>query len=409
MKTFLQKCYQGILLWEASLFRSRYRGPVIAVAGSIGKTSVKDALALLVKHGYTRVIVTPKSLNAQLGIPLTFFGYKDTPSGFGWVLVPFRGLLTALWGQLPDCMVIEIGEEMPGDMAQLSAVVRPTIAIITSVSEAHSAYLGSEADVQKEILAITKFIAPDGVLIVNGDEPVLAKQQVRATQKKILVRQEDRADYFMSSIKLDLEGTEGILHRSNRTQKVKIARYGAHQLYSVLFTSAVGDVLDISPTEQQTVFKHIKPVKGRGMLIAGKKGSYILDESYNAQPGAMRAALETLAEMPAKKRVLILGDMRELRDPDPIHQEIGRLAHKVGDYIIGVGPLSKIYRPNEWFLTSQEAVASALRQLGPDVIVLVKGSQNTIRLERVVKALMQHPEQAGKLLVRQDPVWDKRP
>lgn len=409
MKQFLLKCYQGVLLWEASLFRARYRGPVIAIVGSIGKTSVKDALGVLVRKSVSRAVVTPKSLNAQLGIPLTLFGYKDTPSGIGWLSVPFRGLLIALWGQLPDCMVIEVGEEMPGDMAQLSAVVRPTVAIVTSVSEAHSAYLGSERDVQKEILAITRFLAADGVLIVNADEPVLAKLSVAAGQRKITVRLDDRADYFMSSIKIMLDGTEGILHRGNRTQKVRIQRYGAHQLYSVLFMAAVADLLEVPYDVQQDAFKALKPVKGRGTMIAGKKGSYIFDESYNAQPGAMRLAIETVAHIPAKKRVLVLGDMRELRDPDPIHQEIGRLAHKVADYVIAVGPMSKAYKANEWFLTSQEAAASALRQLGPDVIVLVKGSQNTIRLERVVKALMQHPEQASKLLVRQDSIWDKRP
>ncbi len=409
MKQFLLNIYQGILLWEASLFRARFKGPVIAIAGSIGKTSVKDALGVLVRKTGNRVIVTPKSLNAQLGIPLTFFGYKDDPKGLGWLGVPFKGLVTALWGQLPDLMVIEIGEEMPGDMAQLSAVVRPTMAVITSVSEAHSAYLGSEKDVQKEILAITRFLAADGVLIVNADEPVLAKHTIASGQKKINVSVEDRADYFVSSIKISLEGTEGILHRGNRTQKVRILRYGAHQLYSVLFMAAVADVLDVPHLVQQEAFKSLKPVKGRGMMIQGKKGSYIFDESYNAQPGAMRLAIQTAGEIPAKKRVLILGDMRELRDPEPIHQEIGRLAHKVADYIIAVGPQAKAYRANEWFLTSQEAAASALRQLGPDVIVLVKGSQNTIRLERVVKALMQHPEQASKLLVRQDPIWETRP
>lgn len=215
-----------------------------------------------------------------------------------------------------------------------------------------------------------------------------------------------RADYFASGIKVTLEGTEAILHHHNRTQRLRIRRYGEHQIYSALFAAAIADSLEIPTDQQLSAFKEIKPVSGRGMLLEGKKGALLLDESYNGY--SMDRALETLSQMPARKRVAILGDMRELTNPESKHIEIGKLAHRVADYIIAVGPMSRAYKADEWFLTAEEAVPSALRQCGSGVIILLKGSQNTIRLERIVKALMLHPDKAQHLLVRQGKQWDGR-
>lgn len=410
LKSLVLSLFKIIFAWEASLFRARYSGPVIAITGSVGKSSTKEVIGLVIRKAYgENVIITPKSLNTEIGVPLTMLGFKQIPSGvIGWLVAPFRGLMVALFGVTPKCMVLELGADTRGDIAYLARLTRPTHGVITNISEAHSALMGGLEEIRREKLSLLEFIAPDGVVVLNGDDPHMAKARVQPTQTKLLVRLHTRSDYFASGIRITLEGTEAVMHHANRTQRVRVQRYGEHHIYSVLFAAAIADSLEISPAVQLQAFKEVRPVPGRGMLLEGKRDSIIIDESYNAQPAAMRASLELLAQLPAKRKIAILGDMRELKEPDAIHREMGKLAHEYADYVIGVGPLSKLYKPDEWFMTSREAVPSALRQLSAGAIVLVKGSQNTIRLERLVKELMQSPGQAKKMLVRQDLEWLNR-
>lgn len=392
--------------------RSRYHGPVIGITGSVGKTGTKEAIGVMVRKKYgAKALVTPKSFNAEIGIPLTFFGYQSVPvTAWGWLLMPLKGLFIALFGSLPECVVLELGAEHKGDIARFSRLVKPTIAVLTGITQAHTeSTIGSLEVVRNEKTSMIHFLGVGGTVIVNGDDEYLAKLSVPPGITKQQVRIHERADYFASGIKVTLEGTEAVVHHHNRTQRIKIRRWGDHQLYAVLFAAAIADLLDISPAQQLAGLKEIQPVPGRGMLIQGKKGSLLFDDTYNASPIAMGAALKVLHDLPSQKRVAILGDMRELKESDSAHKEVGKLAHAVADYIIAVGPQSKAYKANEWFMTADEAIPSALRQLGPGVMIMLKGSQNTIRLEKITKALMQHPEQASKLLVRQGQEWEGRP
>ncbi len=407
VKHIIFKVLQAILFSQARMIRRRTTGPVIAVVGSVGKTSTKDALAIVVRHavGAGNCFVTAKSLNAELGVPLTMLGFNRLPHGIGWLVALGKAQLIAFFGIAPKAMVVELGEENRGDLATFARLVRPTHLVFTELSEAHSAYLGSVEDIEKEFLSVVPFLATDGTIIVNADNPKLAALKVSSTQTKINVRLHARADYFSSGAKVTPDGTTAIIHHANRTQKVTIKRWGEHHIYAVLFMAALADFFEVRPTQQLTLFKSLRPSPGRGVLIEGKKGSVILDDSYNAQPAAMVAALEALRQFPAKTKIAILGDMRELAQPESHHLAIGKLAREVADYIIAVGPESKRYGANEWYLDAASAGQSALRLLAPGVIVLVKGSQNTIRLERAVKVMMAHPEDAPKKLVRQEKEW----
>lgn len=411
LRSFFHFLIRTTLYFEAKLYRSRCNGPVVAITGSVGKTGTKEAIGTMLRKFFGQdIIVTPKSLNTEIGVPLTMLGFQSIPASFfGWPGVILRGMVVAVFGAGPKCMVLELGSDKKGDIAYLASLVRPTHAVITNISESHSQFLGSLDDIIKEKLALLQFVHLDGWIVMNGDDTILAKQSVAPTQKKILVRLHRHADYFASGIKLTSAGTAAVLHYHDRTMKVHINRFGEHQLYSVLFAKAIGDALSVPESVQRTALREIQPVPGRGMLIAGKHGSFILDESYNAQPAAMKASLELLSQFPAKKRIAILGDMRELRDPEPVHRAIGKLAKQSADYVIAVGPLSKAYNADVWHLTADEAVQDALRQLQPGAIVLVKGSQNTIRLERLVKSLMASPNQAKSLLVRQEESWLHKP
>ncbi len=411
LKSTFHSILKTLLSWEVILYRSRYRGPIIAITGSLGKTGTKEAVGHMVRKKYgTHCLVTPGNLNTEIGVPLSLFGYTAIPHNFwGWLLVPFRGLMVALFAPLPQCLVLEFGAEHKGDIAHLARIIRPTCAIITAITQAHTeTTIGSIGEVQKEKTALLHFLPLDGIAILNGDDEYLRNYQLSGGQEKILVRLYERADYFASGVKVNLAGTEAILHHNNRTQRLRIKRYGEQHMYATLFAAAIGDIFSISPTLQLEAFKSIHPIPGRGMLLEGKNGSHILDESYNASPLAMMAALEVLHQLPAHTRVAILGDMRELKESEKAHKEISQKMHKVADYSIAVGPLSRAYKADEWFLTSEEAIPSALRQAHKGVIILVKGSQNTIRLEKVVKALLLHPNQADKVLVRQGKEWETR-
>lgn len=405
MKQLILAVLERLLTAGALAVRARQTGPVIGVVGSVGKTGTKDALGLIVRQAYgPGAFVTAKSLNAELGVPLTLLGATDLPHGVSWLTAVLRAGLTALFGQAPPAMVVEIGEEKPGDLARFARIVRPTIVVITAVSEAHSAILGPVASLKRELRAVVG----DSRVVANADDGALDWLGL-PPGRLTTVSLHRRADYFATSIRVDEDGTTAIIHHANRTQKVTIKRWGAHTIYSVLLAAAVADMLGLTPAHQRQTFKSLRAAPGRGAMIEGKKGSRILDDSYNAQPAAMVAAIRTLAALPAKTKVAILGDMRELADPESVHRAIGRLAHAAADYVIGVGPLARHYRPDAWFATAEEAAQSALSRLAPGVMVLVKGSQDTIRLERAVKILMAHPEKAAEKLVRQDTAWLKAP
>lgn len=409
MTSLVINLMQSILTEEAKMFRRRMRGPVIGITGSVGKTSTKELVGRIVRLKFgNEVFVSPKSLNNDLGVPLTILGFLDTPSGFGWVAALVRGMIMALFGLPPKAMVVEMGSDRKGDIAHLSAIVRPTIGIITNISESHTAFLGSIEGVAEEKLSLLRFIDNGGTFIQNLDDPRIAKAIVLSGINVITTSTKSSANVRAIRSKVEITGTSAALTINQHGFGLNLKhRLGDEHVANALLAIAVATALDAPINQCLRELANVPAVAGRGQIIPGKKQSYIIDSTYNCQPAAMVATLETLKKLKAKKKIVVLGDMLELADSERIHKSIGKLAHEVADYIIGVGPMSKNYKPDEWFATANEASDAVLRQLIPGAIVLVKGSQG-IRLERVVRAIMQHPEQASKLLVRQSPRWLKK-
>lgn len=430
MKEFLKKIVTIILTWEARILLARTKPKIIAITGSVGKTTTKDAIFAVVSSIYhTRK--SEKSFNSEIGVPLTVLGL-DTAWGsmWGWGSNILTGLVRALTvKEYPEYLVLEVGADHPGDIQRPARWLTPDIAVITALPEipVHVAYFDSPEAVSKEKLSLAKYMKKDGTLIVNGDDELLMRKTTLHTS---------RLTYGYSENATVRSDTEEIIYESEKpigvrsvvtvnTEKAEIlirGSLGKPRIYAYLAALAVAHKLSINLTKASEALLRLEPTPGRMRLLSGKNGSTIIDDTYNSSPVAAIAALETLEQIKAKRRVAILGDMRELGHYSAeAHRSVGKKAAAVADILITVGAESRTLAdaakeggmPEERITSygydeSTKVGMDFAEHIQEGDIVLVKGSQNRIRLERAVKEIMEHPENATTLLVRQEKEWGRR-
>lgn len=426
----LKRVIVFIVTWEARLVLARYRPKIVAVTGSVGKTSTKDAIyaALSTK---LHVRKSEKSMNSEFGVPLTILGCEtgwrnplrwlsNIAKGLGLLLLPHR---------YPEWLVLEVGADRPGDIASLARWLRPDIAIITSVPEipAHVEYFDSVEAVMREKKALAIFLKPDGKLILNNDE-----ERVRAMRSEFrgvttTYGLEGTADVSASheEVIYDNAMPVGIRFRINRSgSSVPVSIMGAlgnPRIYAALAACAAAEGAGLDLVSAGEGLSRYEPAPGRMRILAGIKQSVLIDDTYNSSPHAAHEALSTLSNLKAARRIAVLGDMLELgKFTAEAHREIGEHAARAADLLITVGlrargiaeaALSNGMKDDQ--IVQYEVGESA--KAGEDLqnmikegdVILVKGSQS-MRMEKVVKEIMAEPEKAVHLLVRQDPEWEKR-
>ena len=388
------------LLWIGPLRRFRAEQPtVIAVTGSLGKTSAKDAIALVLGHSGRPTVKTVGNLGSDVGVALSLLGFTAQPHGREW--------LWALWKSLtylakkPDgkpYYVLEYSSDKPGDVAFLARKIAPDVGVITQVSPVHLQFFKNEQELIAEETALAGLLKPDGRLVTNADDP---------NQRGLL----GSASVSLSEIQIAPTAV-GLRFKRNGTW-YQTSVLGEHQLYALLLAVAVGELEKIPGRHICSAVAAYQVPAGRGRLIAGKQGIRIIDDTYNSSPKAAVEALIMLrAAADGARSVAVLGRMNELGDEAAqLHAEVAAQATGLGLLVL-VGefagvmtkaavragqPLTKIVS----FKTPEEAVESVPSLLQANDVVLVKGSQNGVRLERLVKEIMLEPERAGELLVRQ--------
>lgn len=417
-----------ILTVEARLVLRRYRPTVIAVTGSVGKTSVKDAIFAGLS---TRVFIrkSEKSFNSDLGVPLTILGLES-----GW-RSPLRwayNIAAGFWcivrkQKYPQYLVLEVGADRPGDIARIARWLRPHVAVITSVPDipAHVEYFESAEHVLREKRALAEYLAPGGKLVLGADEKSVRSLLSDFRGIAITYGINDAQEFSSSHEEIVYEdgAPTGMRLRVNHEgSSVPVAlrgALGAPRLYAALAACAVGSVLGVDLVAVAEGLSAYVPAPGRMRIIAGKNGSTIIDDTYNASPHATCAALDTLGAIEgAKHRIAMLGDMLELgRTSAEAHRTVGAYAAGKCNMLIVVGIRARgiaegalAAKMKEAKITQYGAEEAArageelATRLKPGDVVLVKGSQG-MRMERAVKALMTHPEQASENLVRQDAEW----
>lgn len=430
MKTVFKKIVVSILTFEARLVLGRYRPTIVAVTGSVGKTSAKDAIYTVLSASlFARK--SEKSFNSDVGIPLTILG---CPNGWNnpvqWVKNIIAGAVLIFWKQqYPELLILEVGADRPGDIRKVSEWLKPDIVVLTRFGSVpvHVEYFKTRDELINEKKWLVTALKKSGTLVYNNDDEDVVKIAESVEQKKIsfgflpgtaVAASYDQVVYENNlpvGISFKVEFNNG------NSMPVRImGGLGKQQIYPVLAGLAVARSFDINMVSAVEAFADHHGPRGRMRVIAGIHDSVIIDDTYNSSPVALEEALVALKNLEVKgKKIAILGDMLELgRFSAEEHRKLGGIVAKCADILVAVGIRSEFFAEGARgammadeciirFSNSVDAAEKVVTIIEPGDVALIKGSQST-RMERVSKALMAHPEQAGDMLVRQEGEWGKR-
>lgn len=430
MKSFLKAIVTYILTLEARLLLSRFKPKIVAITGSVGKTSTKDAFFSVLSGTYiTRK--SDKSFNSEIGLPLTVLGLKNPWNNpIQWVRVLYEGAVHAFFSkEYPEWLVLEVGADHPGDIGRAMQWIQPDIAVLTAVPDVpvHVEYFPSTESVLAEKRKLIDAVKVGGVVIIDGDCPQTAAiaptiQGIVYTfgfNEGVSVRVTDAAivydaDNMPTGMEYTIKGTEVY----NTTVDNMI---GAHLALPVAAAIALAEHLNISKKNIESRLSTHETPQGRMRLLRGESGTILIDDTYNASPYAAKAALAALRDVEITgKRHAVLGDMSELgKHAGDAHADIGVFAAPIVDELFTVGARARgiaeaartagmdTSRVHEFGQGDWDAVVSRLRStIKSGDAILIKGSQST-RLEKVVLQLLANLNEAHKL-VRQDDEWKKR-
>lgn len=418
----MKRIVQAILAELAKQTIKKHKPKVVAITGSIGKSSTKEAVFTVLCEKFT-VRKSVGNLNNEFGIPLTILGHEPPSHTLGWSVIIVKSIINVLFGsKYPEMLVLEFGIDHPGDMVYLCKIAPPDIGIVTAVERVHLEFFRDEGELAHEKEMLLNMLPEGAFALLNYDNERTREMVKRHKELKIQsYGLNKRADVWADDISVDVEGTKCTIHSTpaNETLDVSLKLIGKHQIYTVLPAVALGLHLEIPSTAIAKRLMHIEVLKGRMSILDGIYGSTILDSTYNAEPASMLASLETLRTVPAKRKIAILGDMLELgKASNYAHVEIAKKLTGIVSLAILVGP-EMLYAYNYLKNLPQNKLSCFHFKSADDVgefiaekiksgdLILVKGSQG-IRLEKVSLALLASPETADKVLVRQTGNWLNR-
>ncbi len=430
MKAIFRHTIITALRLEAQLVLYKYKPYIIAITGSVGKTSTKDAVYAVMSE-FTDVRRSEKSFNSEIGLPLTILGLPNAWNNpVGWLKNFAKGLkLILLPNTYPKWLVLEVGVGKPGDMERTGSWLRTDAVIITAIGEtpAHVEFFASRKHLIEEKSALIKTLKKDGILILNADDKDVLAMHTKTKNIFVTYGFTESAHVVASSdtVLYSREGIpEGVIYRideEGRSLPVAIEGvFGRNHVYASLAALTLASGLKLNMVTAVNALKRYDVPPGRMRLLRGINGSIIIDDSYNSSPLASESALKTLGEVTCTgRKIAVLGDMLELgRHTHETHKNIGSIVKKVADVLVVVGPRAKsiaegalevkMAKKNIYEFSDAYQAAAFLKSFvsGGDV-VLIKGSQG-MRMERVTESILLDQEHKNKLLVRQDAEWKKK-
>ena len=428
MKNYLLKNLQLTLRLLAKLTLNKYKPFIIGVTGSVGKTSTKSAIYAIFKSSST-VRMAGGNLNNELGMPLAILGDYETSSGKAmfWLMVVLKSLWRLLFKvNYPKILVLEYAADRPEDISYLLTIVKPHIAIVTAVGAipVHVEFYKDAEAVAKEKSKLIQALRLNDIAVLNFDDPLVLEMKERFAGKTITYGFGEGADLRITSFMNRSEfgkplGMSFKLETSDNFVPMKIdGIFGSAQAYAAAAAAAVGLIKGMNLVKISEALLEYKGEPGRCRLIEGIKNSYILDDTYNSSPLATEAALGILKDLPAPRKVAVLGDMAELgKYTTYAHEEIGRKVYGTADVLVTVGAKARFiaegarkagfHKKNIYsFNDVEEAKIEIQKILESRDLLLVKGSQS-VRTEKIVLEIMARPELAPQLLIRQYGKWLK--
>lgn len=360
----------------SALAREAFKGPVVAITGSSGKTTVKEMLAAILRErvqDQSQVLATRGNLNNELGVPLTLLEL----------------------GTEHQFAVIEMGAAALGDISYSMALAKPNLSILTNAGMAHVGRFGSPEAIARAKGEIIADLAQDGQVVINLDSPWFEQWYQQLGKRKSLAFSlaNPTAELRADSVELDERGCPGfLLVTPQGSITVQMNLLGRHNIANALAAAGAAQLLGTELELIRRGLTRVKPVAGRVTPLEGKQGALIIDDSYNANPTSVKAAIDILADLQGR-RILVLGDMGELGEwEQESHREVGTYALEQGiDALYAVGGLSALAVESfgeqaHLFGSRAELIEALAPQLDSNTRVLVKGSRSA-GMEEVVAGL----------------------
>ena len=412
----------------------KHNPKIIAITGTVGKTSTKDAVYSALSK-FESVRKSPKSYNSEFGVPLTIFGVKNPAKNIsGWVKVLLEGVMLIVFpSYYPKWLVLEVGTDKPGDIKELTKWLKPDVVIVTKLSEmpVHVENFPSKEELFAEKGNLVKALKPEGALFLNADDKNVLLYRDLFAGRVILFGNSEGGDVSAKNYEISYDEEkfpQGIMFDAALEGKEPIKIFlkdtlGEQHTYHILSALALIKYLGEDVVVATKAFKDEIPASGRMRILKGINNSMLIDDTYNSSPVAQEEALKALKSVKLSsrgaRRIAILGDMLELGIyTGEAHRNIGKKASSTVSVLATVGVRSRLIAEEALnsgmdkekvfqFNDSLEAGKFIKDLVKKGDIVLVKGSQG-MRMEKAVEELMANPEKKKNLLVRQEEEWKER-
>ncbi len=357
----------------AACWRARFAIPLIAVAGSNGKTTVKEMIASILRAhcGAEAALATRGNLNNDIGLPLTLLRLREAHRA----------------------AVIEVGMNHVGETAYLAGIARPTVALVNNAQREHQEFMRDVDEVAREHGALFASLGEDGIAVINADD-------AHADYWRGLVQPRQVRDFGIEHAAAVTGrhvrsgfGSEIVLTAPEGRAAFTLQVAGLHNVRNAVAAAAAATAAGASLGAVERGLSEFQAVKGRLQLKRSRGGALVVDDTYNANPDSVRAAIDVLRDMPGR-RILVLGDMGEVGEQgEAFHREIGRYAAQAGvDRLLAIGDLAahafgEFGEGGVWYAQIEGLLEDAIADAVEGTTMLVKGSR-FMRMERVVDALV---------------------
>lgn len=376
LKKILHKTEQVLAKHYLRLFPSL---TIVGITGSVGKTTTKEAMAVVLAQKY-RVVKTQANIDPIYNLPRTMLKVRPQT----------------------QVLVLEMGVEYPGEMETYLSWVKPKIGVVIQIAWTHTEFFGDINGVVKEKGKLIEALPPNGWQVLNWDDERTRNLSKRSETKTFFFGMDkENCDLVAEKIETSKNGLTFLLSRTINNEKIKVSWsiLGQHNVYCALAAASVGVIMGLSLEEIKDGLEKLRPQPSRLNVMAGPSGSTIIDDSYNASPAGVIGALATLAEYPGRRKIAVLGEMKELGSySEKGHRQVGEaLVSKGIDYLIVFGQLTSsivgaalekgMDKRHIFETKTMKEITMILKKLlEEDDVILLKGSRFS-HMERVILGL----------------------
>jgi len=340
MKKTVEKILRIFVLW----YLKKRNPEIIAITGSVGKTTTKKAVLILISSKFKTNTFSETGYNTEIGVPLFILGQRAPRAPFLWPVTILKCFFISLFSQKKlKKLVVEMGADKPGDISYLLSFIKPKVSIVTAVAPAHLEAFKSIDHILEEKGKIVETLPKNGLAALNYDDIRVRSLSQKTKAKVLTYGLLPEADIYASNIKTSVSGTRFKLHFKNQETAMHIKSIGEHSVYSVLAAACCGVYYRYSLEEIKTILGDFTPMPGRMSLLTGIRGSILIDDSYNSNPTSLVKALETLKKIAPQRKIAVLGTMNELGDYFlEAHKQAGSKVVGIADILVTVGDGGKI-------------------------------------------------------------------